>query len=459
MEEVKKCKSKEHEGVNAICYCKECNIYMCNKCSNYHTNLFENHHQFNLDKEKTEIFTGICEEHNHSYELNFYCKTHNLLCCAACISKLTGKGFGQHTNCKVFFIDDIKDEKKLNLKENLKYLENISFNVENELKELKKIMDKINEDKEKLKIEISKVFTKLRNSLNDREDELLTDIDKKYNDYFFNEKIFKQNEKLPSEIKKSLEIGKELDKEWDNNNNNKLISYINDCIIIENNVKKIKVLEENIKKNKSINVKLNFIPDKTDEINKFINEIKKFGEIKSEDIETIINLNSKIIGDNYECNKILKSWINQKDNINAELLYRLSRDGEKISKFHELCDNKGATLTIFVTEDGNKGGIFTPLSWDTVSEKKRDKDTFMFNLNNSKKYQKINENDASIWCMDKFGPWTTYFGFIKTMKNIEHRGLEINNCYKNGAEILPNNKNEYKYYNVKEIEVFKIIIE
>ena len=41
-------------------------------------------------------------------------------------------------------------------------------------------------------------------------------------------------EKFPKKIKLSLEKGKLIDKEWDNNN---LYSYINDCINIENNIK------------------------------------------------------------------------------------------------------------------------------------------------------------------------------------------------------------------------------
>ena len=35
----------------------------------------------------------------------------------------------------------------------------------------------------------------------------------------------------------------------------------------------------------------------------------------------------------------MKNWISPNNNIKAELLYRLSRDGEKISKYHQLCDN------------------------------------------------------------------------------------------------------------------------
>ena len=44
-----------------------------------------------------------------------------MLC--ACISKIETNGYGQHKDCDVISIQDIKEEKKLKLKENMKYLE------------------------------------------------------------------------------------------------------------------------------------------------------------------------------------------------------------------------------------------------------------------------------------------------------------------------------------------------
>ena len=48
---------------------------------------------------------------------------------------------------------------------------------------------------------VQKIFTKLRNCLNDREDELLLEIDKKYNKLFLNEEIIKEIDKFPNKIK------------------------------------------------------------------------------------------------------------------------------------------------------------------------------------------------------------------------------------------------------------------
>ena len=160
MEKQKKCSSKKHEDINAIYYCLECNLYMCNKCITHHSELFENHHKYNLDKNIQEIFTGICKESNHRKELDFFCKTHNQLCCAACLSKIKEKGNGQHTDCNVCLIEEIKDEKINKLKENIKYLEDFSNKIENSINELKKIIEKINENKEELKMKITKTFRK-----------------------------------------------------------------------------------------------------------------------------------------------------------------------------------------------------------------------------------------------------------------------------------------------------------
>ena len=166
--------------------------------------------------------------------------------------------------------------------------------------------------------------------------------------------------------------------------------------------------------------------------------------------------NSLIIKDNKEYNSTLKNWINQNKNIKAELLYRLSRDGDKISKFHELCDDKGPTLILLQVED-DIGGIYTPLSWDTKSGIKNDLETFMFNLNKKEKYKKI-RNSFSIVCKQSNGPWTFNFGFFKTnqMKKIEHLGNKINELYDGGSGILPNNSNDKKIFDLKEIEVYKI---
>ena len=184
---------------------------MCNKCETIHSNLCPKHHIYHLEnKEFDEIFTGFCKEKGHYIEIKYFCKTHNQLCCAACISKIKEKGDGQHKYCEVCTIENIKEEKKNKLKQNIKCLEDLSNTLEQSINELKKIFDKINENKEELKNNIQNIFTKIRNALNSREDELLLEVDNQFNNLFGNEEIIKESEKLPNKIKISLEKGKKI---------------------------------------------------------------------------------------------------------------------------------------------------------------------------------------------------------------------------------------------------------
>ena len=205
-EQNKNCSSKSHNKFRAIIYCYTCKKNMCDKCTLYHSDLFEEHKTKSLEQDKdiSKIFTGLCKEEKHKIELEYFCKVHNILCCAACISKIQSKGNGKHKDCQICNIEEIKDEKRNKLKENIKYLEEISQTLEQGIKDLKVIFEKITKDKEDLKLNIQKIFTKIRNALNDREDQLLMEVDKKFDEIYFSEDLIKKSEKLPSKIKESL---------------------------------------------------------------------------------------------------------------------------------------------------------------------------------------------------------------------------------------------------------------
>ena len=140
-----------------------------------------------------------------------------------------------------------------------------------------------------------------------------------------------------------------------------------------------------------------------------------------------------------------------------ELLYRLSDNGEKFSTFHELCDNKGPNLILFHIKEGDKIGIFTPLSWDSNSGWKNDMGTFLFNLNKNKKYKKVKE-ESSIFCVNNHGSYSYDLGCgysCETMKRIVLYPEGTNKYFENGSQILQNKMFKI-YYNLSEVEVFKI---
>ena len=427
-------------------------IYICNKCDTFHSNLFQHHTSFKINQEFNDIFTGYCKEEKHKNELEFFCITHNQLCCAECITKIKGKGKGQHKDCDVCFIEDIKQSKKNNLKKNIESLQTLSNNLLDNINRLKDVFEKINESKENLKIKIQKIFTTIRNALNEREDKLLLQVDNKFNKVYFNENIILESQKLPNKIKIALERGIKMDEEW--NDDKKLCSLINDCINIENNIKDINNINDSMKKcNNSFNIKISFIPEKEEEITKIVNSFYEFGHIYSEEdlfYDSLILNNNKNYIDN-----ILK-WINKNNIIRTELLYRKSKDGDSIDTFHKLCDNKENNLILIKTTDGILIGGYTPLSWDDHSGYKHDNNTFIFSLttnNISKKKQK----NQSIYCHKNCGPCSCCFGLgFKDKRNMS-QGHFDSSCsyYTDFSKIIPNNK--AGAFDVEEVEIFQIL--
>ena len=301
----KKCSLSDHIEKDAFNYCQECKIYMFNKCEEVHNSLFKNHHFLNLDKNSQDIFTGICKERNHLMKLEYFCKNHNQLCCAACIAKIRSKGNGKHKNCVIYSINKIKNIKKNKLKEKINILEKLSDTLEGKVDSLKRIFEIINENKDLLIAKIQRIFTKIRSAFNDREDELLSEVDKKYDKLFFNENLIKECEILPNKIKNSLEKGKGIidSKDWDNDY--LLNSVINDCINIEYNIDRINLINNKIEQFKSNEViKIGF-KSKIGEIDGFLENIKKFGELFSEQISK-----NKLLSNLLKKNNIMLYYFN-----------------------------------------------------------------------------------------------------------------------------------------------------
>ena len=189
------------------------------------------------------------------------------------------------------------------------------------------LSEKINEKKEEIKLKIQRVFTSLRSAINEREDFLLSKVDKHFDEIYVNDNIIKQSENLPNKIKASFEKGKSLDKEW--NDDNILNSFINECINIENNIEEINIINQNIKKNnESQNFEIMFYPDKEKDINEFIEKIKKFGYISN--YAYIFN-DSVIISFDNNYKFIIDEIEKRNNKINSSnLIYKATKDGDSI---------------------------------------------------------------------------------------------------------------------------------
>ena len=361
----KKCSFEKHSEIDANIVCINCNLNLCKECEAFHSNFCRDHQTFNLEKDCKEIFTGFCQEENHKIKFEYFCKSHNILCCAKCITRIKNKNNGKHTDCDICNIEDIIEDKYNKFDENIKTLTELSNNIQSSLDNMKNIIEKLDRNKGEIKKQIQKSFTKLRNELNNKEDELLLEVDNIYDKMFVKEDLIKEIEKLPKKIKTALERNHDFNIK-NNNNDDNYISLINDFINVENTIKEIDLYKKKIQNSKNLdNLKIEFISEEET----IIQSIKNFGNFSPNIIQEF--LKSSIIKDDYKNQNLILNWIKEKVNkkeINFKLIFKTSENGYKSQDFHKFCNNKGPTLTLIMTTKEKKFGGFTPLNWKNEEE-------------------------------------------------------------------------------------------
>lgn len=189
----RKCSNKSHkEEKESQSYCPQCSIYMCSECEKIHENFFSIHKIFKTKSKESEkennyeniypIFSGLCTKKKHNnIPLEYYCKNHNFLCCTCCIIKLNSIGHGDHKDCEIVLIKEVENDKKNKVKENLQKLNKLSQEFNNIIESINEIVNKANENKNNLITKVQKIFTTIRDKINQKEDSILKEIDNKYN--------------------------------------------------------------------------------------------------------------------------------------------------------------------------------------------------------------------------------------------------------------------------------------
>jgi hypothetical protein len=66
------------------------------------------------------------------------------------------------------------------MNDNIKYLKEISAKIQESINDAKNLFERMTDNKENLKMKVQKCFTKIRNVLNIREGELLSEIEEIY---------------------------------------------------------------------------------------------------------------------------------------------------------------------------------------------------------------------------------------------------------------------------------------
>ena len=110
--------------------------------------------------------------------------------------------------------------------------------------------------------------------------------------------------------------------------------------------------------------------------------------------------------------KLLKNWINPNENINLELLYRASRDGDEVRTFHRLCDEKGPTLVVVKNSFNSRYGGYTSIPWSSVEGYQSDDTAFIFSLDAKKNIQLQTQMERFIIMRDMVQHLVVHMTFI-----------------------------------------------
>ena len=105
--------------------------------------------------------------------------------------------------------------------------------------------------------------------------------------------------------------------------------------------------------------------------------------------------------------KQLETWIGSGPR-SFSLLYSFSRDGASTPTFHQLCDNKGPTVTVLYNTSGSIYGGYSEESWSSFGSYNPNVKGFLFRLvfSGQKMYDKFpNQTGANgIYCHSSYGP-------------------------------------------------------
>ena len=166
--------------------------------------------------------------------------------------------------------------------------------------------------------------------------------------------------------------------------------------------------------------------------------------------------------------QILSGRIKNKQ-IKLSLLYRMSRDSKSTEIFHQLCDNKGSTLTIMKTKEFNHVfGGYANVSWTIKGIRQYDPSTILFLLRSQfghkKKLFPIKEPKFAVYHDKVFGPSFGYDCSLAVIPKPQYDGYcipqdsfdFIGNSLCGGHKF---NMTKQRYnFELEELEVFQVIV-
>ena len=277
----------------------------------------------------------------------------------------------------------------------------------------------------------------------------------KYEEYYFN----------GLSIPKNIQIN---DIKYNNCHISWKIDDINILNIDKNKIKyKIEIRKENeqfnsIYENNNMNYNINKLESNTNYEIRICTIYNNIHSNYSDIIKFKTNkFDSILLNETNKCNECLNKIYEWTGGKNMELLYRGTRDGMSAEVFHNKCNNKGPTISLFKNEKGYIFGGYASIDWTGSGGYKSAPDSFIFTLTNMynippTKFPNSNTND-SIYDHSSFGP---AFGSSDICIGFSSNYARFNYCYTDvlgkGYSIFKGD-NDNINFDLKEIEVFKLI--
>lgn len=208
-----------------------------------------------------------------------------------------------------------------------------------------------------------------------------------------------------------------------------------------------------IKENSGLKSEIKYLKEKINIMNEKIDFLYNHVKTKENYFDRVFQ-KCRLLKDEKQV-ELVEKWISPSGFFKCKLIYDAKENGDKVSTFHSLCDNKGATLTIISTSDNKIFGGYLSMSFSENSGWIHDEKAFVFSLNYNEKYESLDTTYTFYGGKDR-GP--TFGGY-----NIEifDSFLSIDKNRYNPYSGTYNFHERYKgskdqYFRVNELQVYQI---
>ncbi|KAL3875137.1 hypothetical protein ACJMK2_038065 [Sinanodonta woodiana] len=161
----------------------------------------------------------------------------------------------------------------------------------------------------------------------------------------------------------------------------------------------------------------------------------------------------------------LEQWIGDGAK-SFELMYSIKRDGCNPATFHQLCNNKGPTVTVLYNKNGSVFGGYTSVSWKSCGKYQTDHNAFLFRLryNGQTKLTKFPLMDGSNSIYDAVG-YGPCFGSGYDLLTFSAIANKSGDCFALNGDMListfdtrgvQTHEINNGHMNIMELEVFKV---